>query len=114
MGKLALQRLNSYGLLIRSTTQISIPSPVCTRKPTKVSRTESPRRNGRNKFRRRRRQRRGEERKGENISLAGPGVHWFQVHRCGFIIIPIDDQIGPIYRVYKTEHYDVKTIFRTT
>ncbi|KZV48023.1 tropomyosin alpha-4 chain [Dorcoceras hygrometricum] len=54
-GKLALQRLNSYGLLIRSTTGISIPSPIYTRKPTKVSRTKSPRRNGRNKFRRRRR-----------------------------------------------------------
>ncbi|KZV40779.1 hypothetical protein F511_25261 [Dorcoceras hygrometricum] len=49
-GKLTLQRLNSYGLLIRSTIGISIPSPVCTRKPTKVSWTESPRRNGRNKF----------------------------------------------------------------
>ncbi|KZV21434.1 hypothetical protein F511_18671 [Dorcoceras hygrometricum] len=54
MGKLALQRLNSYGLLIRSTTGISIPSLVCIRKPTKVSRTKSPRRNGRNKLRRRR------------------------------------------------------------
>ncbi|KZV29333.1 KH domain-containing protein-like [Dorcoceras hygrometricum] len=50
MRKLSLQLLNSYDLLIRSTTGISIPSPICTRKPTKVSRTESPLRNGRNKF----------------------------------------------------------------
>ncbi|KZV27636.1 hypothetical protein F511_44887 [Dorcoceras hygrometricum] len=35
MGKLALQRLNSYDLLIRSTTGISISSLVCTRKPRK-------------------------------------------------------------------------------
>ncbi|KZV19711.1 hypothetical protein F511_36304 [Dorcoceras hygrometricum] len=46
-GKLALQRLNNYGLLIRSTIGISIPSLVCTRKPTKVSRAESPCRDGR-------------------------------------------------------------------
>ncbi|KZV32743.1 resolvase [Dorcoceras hygrometricum] len=41
--------------LIRSTTRISTPSPVCTRKPMKISRTESPRRDGRNIFRRWRR-----------------------------------------------------------
>ncbi|KZV49136.1 hypothetical protein F511_43363 [Dorcoceras hygrometricum] len=41
------------------------------------------------------------------------GEHWFQVHHCDSVIIPIDDQIGPIYTVYKTVHYDVKTIFRT-
>ncbi|KZV23023.1 hypothetical protein F511_15882 [Dorcoceras hygrometricum] len=35
---------------IRSTTRISIPSLVCIRKPTKVSRTESPRRDGQNIF----------------------------------------------------------------
>ncbi|KZV36014.1 protein NETWORKED 1A-like [Dorcoceras hygrometricum] len=40
--------------LIRSTTRISTPSPVCTRKPMKISQTESPRRDGRNKFRCRR------------------------------------------------------------
>ncbi|KZV47494.1 zinc finger family protein [Dorcoceras hygrometricum] len=51
-GKLALQRLNRYGLLIRSKTGISIPLPVCTRKPMKISRTESPRRCGQNKLRR--------------------------------------------------------------
>ncbi|KZV35916.1 hypothetical protein F511_36601 [Dorcoceras hygrometricum] len=67
-GKSALQRLNGFGHIIRSTTGISIPSPVCTRKSTKVSRTESPCRNGRNKFRRRRR-RGGEKRKGEIYKL---------------------------------------------
>ncbi|KZV56780.1 hypothetical protein F511_36100 [Dorcoceras hygrometricum] len=43
--------------LIRSTTRISTPSLVCTRKPTKISLTESPRQDGRNKLRRRRRHR---------------------------------------------------------
>ncbi|KZV47493.1 hypothetical protein F511_33284 [Dorcoceras hygrometricum] len=63
-GKLALQRLNIYGLLIRSKTGISIPLPVCTRKPMKISRTESPRRYGQNNYGGRRRAaaaRRGEE-----------------------------------------------------
>ncbi|KZV33692.1 hypothetical protein F511_19936 [Dorcoceras hygrometricum] len=55
MGKLTLQRLNSYDLLFRSTIGISILSLVCTRKPTKVSRMESHCRDGRNKFLRRRR-----------------------------------------------------------
>ncbi|KZV55600.1 hypothetical protein F511_25491 [Dorcoceras hygrometricum] len=37
-GKLALQRLTGYDLLIRSTTKISIPSPVCTRNQRKFHR----------------------------------------------------------------------------
>ncbi|KZV27089.1 hypothetical protein F511_36089 [Dorcoceras hygrometricum] len=57
MRELALQRLNDRRL-IRSTTRISTPSPVCTRKPTKISRTESPHRDGQNKFRRQHRRRR--------------------------------------------------------
>ncbi|KZV49493.1 hypothetical protein F511_30107 [Dorcoceras hygrometricum] len=43
--------------LIPSMIRISTPSPVCTRKPTKFSQTESPRRDGGNKFRRRHRRR---------------------------------------------------------
>ncbi|KZV34496.1 hypothetical protein F511_25321 [Dorcoceras hygrometricum] len=49
--ELALQRLNSYGLLIRSTIGISIPSLACTRNSTKASQTESPHRDGWNNFR---------------------------------------------------------------
>ncbi|KZV46989.1 hypothetical protein F511_35261 [Dorcoceras hygrometricum] len=85
---------------------------------TKISRTESPRRNGRNKISvgggvdsgRRRRRRHGDERRGrKNYMLRSiwyaQSAHCFQVHHCGSIIIPIDDQIGSIYTVYKTEHY---------
>ncbi|KZV26982.1 hypothetical protein F511_39247 [Dorcoceras hygrometricum] len=53
IGTSTVERLDQR--LIRSTTIISTPSPVCTRKPTKISRTESPRRDGQNKFRRWRR-----------------------------------------------------------
>ncbi|KZV41320.1 hypothetical protein F511_16779 [Dorcoceras hygrometricum] len=61
--------VGSFGLLIRSTTGIPIPSPVCTRKHDEISRKESPRRNGRNEISDGggvsggRRGRRGEERK---------------------------------------------------
>ncbi|KZV58528.1 hypothetical protein F511_19468 [Dorcoceras hygrometricum] len=81
--------------------------------------------------RRRRWQRRGYERKNKlrsfwcvsneyprasiyRFSMGLNQLNGLQVHHCGSIIIPIDDQIGPFYIVYKTEHYDVKTIFRTT
>ncbi|KZV32472.1 hypothetical protein F511_16524 [Dorcoceras hygrometricum] len=60
--------VGGFGLLIWSTTGIPISSPICTRKLDEIPRTESPRRNGRNKIsdgggggRRRRRGRRGEE-----------------------------------------------------
>ncbi|KZV40735.1 putative receptor-like protein kinase [Dorcoceras hygrometricum] len=43
-----------------------------------------------------------------------PYEHSVHFHHRGFIIIPIADQIGPIYSVHKTEHYDAKTIFHTT
>ncbi|KZV21473.1 ETHYLENE INSENSITIVE 3-like 4 protein [Dorcoceras hygrometricum] len=79
--KLALQRLIDFGLLIQSTTGISILSAVCTRKPKKISRTESPRRNSRNKFRLRRQATSatggglgGEERKGEIFKLRSFGI----------------------------------------
>ncbi|KZV37081.1 intraflagellar transport protein 140 [Dorcoceras hygrometricum] len=49
IGTSTVERLDRR--LIRSTTRISTPPPVCTRKPTKISWTESPRRDGRNKFR---------------------------------------------------------------
>ncbi|KZV37789.1 ninja-family protein Os03g0419100-like [Dorcoceras hygrometricum] len=48
IGTSTVERLDRN--LIRSTTRISNPSPVCTRKPTKISLMESPRRDGRNKF----------------------------------------------------------------
>ncbi|KZV24468.1 hypothetical protein F511_19099 [Dorcoceras hygrometricum] len=66
--ELELQRLNSYGLLIRSTTELSIPSLACTRKPTKVLRMESPHRVGRNNFRRLRRAVAGREEEKKNIT----------------------------------------------
>ncbi|KZV42458.1 hypothetical protein F511_25436 [Dorcoceras hygrometricum] len=47
---IALQRLNSFNRPIRSTTRISIPSLVCTRKPVKISRMESSRQDDRNEF----------------------------------------------------------------
>ncbi|KZV46137.1 hypothetical protein F511_29099 [Dorcoceras hygrometricum] len=114
--------VGGFSILIRSMTGIPIPSPVCTRKLDEDFVDEiSPPERSEQDFRRRRSAASaaawgGEERKEElyaEKNLA-QGVHWFQVHHCGSIIFPIDDQIGLIYTVYKTEHYDAKTIFRTT
>ncbi|KZV22003.1 hypothetical protein F511_38103 [Dorcoceras hygrometricum] len=88
---------------------------------TNVSRPESPRRDSRNKSdgggaaAQGGRRPRGTSYGLEPVNGLGSGPeHSFQVHHRGSIIIPLDDQIGPIYTVYKTEYYDAKTTFRTT
>ncbi|KZV33884.1 hypothetical protein F511_11094 [Dorcoceras hygrometricum] len=83
--KSALQRLAVVVLLIRSTTEITIPSSVCTRKVTNVSRTESPLRDCRNKsdgdnYGRRRRRATGGCREWERGE--GGGYYGFGVVEC--------------------------------
>ncbi|KZV44941.1 hypothetical protein F511_29627 [Dorcoceras hygrometricum] len=80
---------------IRSMKEISIPLLVFTRKPAKFMRTESPRRDGRNEFRWRRRRhdggrRRARERGGD---LRGESFQHNLVH--------LDDSLNaPIYRIF--------------
>ncbi|KZV27834.1 hypothetical protein F511_28335 [Dorcoceras hygrometricum] len=120
--KLALQRLAVVVLLIRSTTGITTPSSVCTRKrdesftdgisSSRWSEQVQPRQaaaHGGGGARR-------AAREGRRPRGSGPVPyeHSVQLHHRGSIILPIDDQIGPIYTVYKTEYYDAKTIFQTT
>ncbi|KZV36193.1 hypothetical protein F511_20092 [Dorcoceras hygrometricum] len=145
--KLALQRLAVVVLLIRSTTGITTPSSVYTRKheesftggisSSRWSEQVQPRQAAAHGGGRRRVEEAAAEsgrgRRGAAMSrvwsvlyrqcsprssinrhvmgldrLNGPGVgpgpyeHSVQVRRRGSIIIPIDDQIGPIYTVYKT------------
>ncbi|KZV38279.1 something about silencing protein sas10 [Dorcoceras hygrometricum] len=147
--KSALQRLAVVVLRIRSTTEIMIPSSVCTRKRDEsfTDGTSSSRRLEQVRRRRQRTAHGGGRRKGAaaeeererrwaayatrvwscvvcHVTLGhtnidrlvmglnrpnGPGSgpvpyeHSVQLHHRGSIIIPIDNQIGPIYTVYKTE-----------
>ncbi|KZV25035.1 hypothetical protein F511_27959 [Dorcoceras hygrometricum] len=89
---------------------------------TRSARTDSPRRIGRNEFRRLAEAAAIEERRGGYLLLGdgfgsgptGPGPtdeHSFHLHHRDFTVTPIADQIGPIDSVSKTKYYDLKNHF---
>ncbi|KZV36850.1 zinc finger family protein [Dorcoceras hygrometricum] len=104
--KPALQTVGGGRSSIRSMTGIKTPSSACTRRPDEFSTDENT-----------------SARWPEQVRLAmgmyrpiglgsgpGPSEHPVQLNHYGFIITPIDDQIGPIDSVSKTECYDVKNL----